>query len=609
MYAIHIKENGFIRNISKYVNDAEISYNLNGGNESFIGTSELGLSDNIDLFHINGNTEILVTKRGKVIWRGRIDEVSLNNSNAQLRSYGLRQLLYDNGVQNEFFTVTNRNHLLDTTVNLTTDPVTIEDLEYYDVKKNEGFITLKKGAAIANASNNGFNVLVGDFATVGSGVILVDVEYRLPTGFTFYIQQRSGFNAGEANINSVLLSNTAFTGNGSVQRHVNTAVLDANASLIGFFIFNETGGTYTVTAETGYYYVTLHYYRIVRNTRTVSTTISASITAGTRTVTPGSMANINVGNAFLIGSIADPSLREIVYVTATTATTFTAVFQRSHAAGAAVYAEQITASEMIKRLVNTVNVYSSVDVQDSIVDIDHVDTQPTTVVAFLDNLCARGDGVLPFVWGVDENARFYTRRKDGVGTTYYADVDTFELTAKLSEIVNIVYGLYSNNEGIEHLTTYLLDETSFSEYGVRRAAIVSSDQVHYSAVEKEINAYLQDKKVLHSESLLTFSRFMTPTGSTITEDELRPGDKIIIRNIPAQFVGIFKEYYTIAQVKINLKTGRISYTFDQPLTTLEQLLRYNRIEYSTESITDKPALDTNPQYVQTSDTVLVNKKI
>jgi len=62
----------------------------------------------------------------------------------------------------------------------------------------------------------------------------------------------------------------------------------------------------------------------------VSTTVSASVSPGTQTVTPASMANINVGTPLLIDD-AHTGLEEVVTVTAITSSTFTATFVNSHA--------------------------------------------------------------------------------------------------------------------------------------------------------------------------------------------------------------------------------------------------------------------------------------
>src|SRR6185369_4319898 len=66
-----------------------------------------------------------------------------------------------------------------------------------------------------------------------------------------------------------------------------------------------------------------------------NTTLSAAITAtGVQAATPVSMANIRSGDTL---TIDDAPNREVVSLTGITATTFTANFTRTHAAGAKVY--------------------------------------------------------------------------------------------------------------------------------------------------------------------------------------------------------------------------------------------------------------------------------
>jgi hypothetical protein len=71
----------------------------------------------------------------------------------------------------------------------------------------------------------------------------------------------------------------------------------------------------------------------------VNTSIAAAVSAGTQTVTPASMSNIELGILLAIDTGAN---REIVMVTAVTGTTFTATFASSHAAGV-----NVAGSEMV----------------------------------------------------------------------------------------------------------------------------------------------------------------------------------------------------------------------------------------------------------------------
>ena len=65
----------------------------------------------------------------------------------------------------------------------------------------------------------------------------------------------------------------------------------------------------------------------------INTSVAAAIAAGAQTVTPLSMAGINVGSQLTIDTGVN---QEIVNVTAVTATTFTATFGLAHAAGSGV---------------------------------------------------------------------------------------------------------------------------------------------------------------------------------------------------------------------------------------------------------------------------------
>lgn len=572
MYSVHLIEGTYARNISKYLSNAEISYVLNGGNESFSATSQLPIADHIKLSQLHANREIIVCKHAKIIWRGRIDDFTLFDGGGEIRSYGLRQRLTDIGIVQEFFTTSSRNDLIPYTTETNMNFVSNESLKAYDVSRDDAVITLVKDAAIPNNGNNGFMWLLGDFASTGSGTVAVDVEYRLPTGFDFYIQQRSGYGQGEAALNPAILSTDGLSGTGSLTRSTDVYTLNAATDAIGFFIYNATGGTYTNTQETGYWYIKIIYHRIVRDTRVIIASIASAVSSGVQTVTPDTMANINVGDVLLVGN--GVTARDFVVVTAKTATTFTANFPRAYSAGAIVRGWQITAADMVQRYMTQTNLFTSVDIQPTGIDVENIDLQGMSLVQALDQLATIGNGSEPYIYGVDENGRFYTRAKSAVGETYYADIDTFSLTHKLNTIANRIYATYTNSDRVSHIAAAIDDTVSQSTYGLLRTASYASDQEHYTAATVEANAVLQDKKKITAESMIQITRFVDRTGGVVAKDDIRPGDKIILRNIPIQLLGTFKEYYTISQTKIALDTGEVAYTFDQPLTTLEQLLRY-----------------------------------
>ena len=62
-------------------------------------------------------------------------------------------------------------------------------------------------------------------------------------------------------------------------------------------------------------------------TNTINTTLRTAVSHGTATVAPGTMANITVGTVLNVGRGTN---MEPVYVTATTSSTFTAAFAKSH---------------------------------------------------------------------------------------------------------------------------------------------------------------------------------------------------------------------------------------------------------------------------------------
>lgn len=304
--------------------------------------------------------------------------------------------------------------------------------------------------------------------TVSKTIQTLDASYSLtaPTGWIAFIQTFTGVFTGTANVWSL-------AGNGATQT-----------------------GTIAVSSLAAHTIAML----ITRNR--AATTLGTAIAAGTRTVTPGSMTGIAVGNRLWIGG-TEP---EEVEVTAITATTFTAVFRYAHAAAdvvsfisehkegdirfeltgvrvKATNSSTVTASEVIGNILTMINASNPTQISASAalvgnpgVDLKDFlyDTYPDETI---ERLVTMGDAS-GNAWTAEvyEGQVLRVRREDSVTATYQI-MQTPEVARDLDRLRTHIIPRYQDANGELAQGTTQIDALAVSRNGIVRSAFFNAPEV------------------------------------------------------------------------------------------------------------------------------------
>jgi hypothetical protein len=304
--------------------------------------------------------------------------------------------------------------------------------------------------------------------TVSKTIQTLDASYSLtaPTGWIAFIQTFTGPFTGAANAWSL-------AGNGATQT-----------------------GTIAVSS------LAAHTISMLITRNRAATTLGTAIAAGTRTVTPGSITGIAVGNKLWIGG-TEP---EEVEVTAVVGATFTAVFRYAHAAADAVSfisehkegdisfsltgvrvkatnSSTVTASEVIGNILTTINASNPSQISASAalvgnpaVDLKDFlyDTYPDETI---ERLITMGDASgNPWTAEVYEGQVLRFRREDSVTATYQI-MQTPEVSRDLDRLRTHIIPRYQDANGDVAQGTTQIDALAVSRNGIVRSAFFAAPEV------------------------------------------------------------------------------------------------------------------------------------
>lgn len=350
---------------------------------------------------------------------------------------------------------------------------------------------------------------------------------------------------GGSNWRSRLLTRDATWGSGSAQWTLNGAVgvqtgvqnLTFTATPALTFELEATGSV-TIAASTGTgAYLKITKLRIAAAaTNRVNTTIAAAIAApGSQAVTPGSMANIYVGQKLWIGS---GSTGEVVTVTAITSTTFTATFASAHLAGVTVNGIVIYGSEIAADIVGEVSTLNStqldsmtalIDTQDR--DLENEIYLDKPVQDVLNYLTLEGE-TARYEVGVDQERRLYFRERGSQARAWYTDVIALQLGANLDSLVNRAYAVYRDANGGILRTDEADDDLSQAEYGVIRRGLTVASTTSETLAGGQRDAYLDEVSSITPRISIMTDGLRDASDNEYPLWMLQPNDELILRNLP-----------------------------------------------------------------------------
>lgn len=367
-------------------------------------------------------------------------------------------------------------------------------------------------------------------------------------------------------------------------------VLTGNVAVIDVFpFFNAAAAVFA--GENGSAYAKITNLRIVTSTTNrISTTLGTTIAAGTRTVTPGSMSKIYVGQRLFINQGA--ATGESVVVTAITSTTFTAVFANAHNNTETVHAHVVYPDEIIKDCVATVSALNptqlSTDValiQSQAIDLDQViyeDENPNEIIGQLMNKADSQTPPRQWVAMVYDYETLVVRPR-GSGSSWYVDITSLEVVRTLTQLYNSVYAVYKDVSNKRNLRTAVnADSTSIARFGFTRRRAVKVDTTDSVQATKIRDAVLALQLDPIPRASVTIDRVFDRYGTAFPLFFMRADDTLTLRNLPPVLLTVIYDKIrtlVITRTDVDLMNNSISLELEIPMPNLDvqmaQALRVN----------------------------------
>ncbi|MBX3058264.1 MAG: hypothetical protein KF770_17515 [Anaerolineae bacterium] len=380
----------------------------------------------------------VVSSGDSIAWEGLVEDVALVDRGLEITALGNWRALSDRPY----------TALWSRTSTAGWRPATPDDLSAFDPSRwemdnnNRIYIAPRKGETFPSGSTS--NIGAQTYAAPHNGERNIVVcqfawQFFAPTNWIVRLMR----SQDDFSSRSVVANIAA--GNGALQTGAFFGTFAGSPRLM-FEFFNNTGGSVTITQDTGVNFFRATSIRLATaTTNQVNTTLGTNILPGTHTVTPASMANIYVGQQLVIGG-----LTEMVTVTAVTTTTFTAVFLNGHNNTATVRAIVIYANEIANDLVAKVNALnpshlrnSTALIQSTALDLTdelYEDEWPQDILVYL---AARGGANgNQFEAGVWENRLLHLRPRYSASRTWLVDARNLTISRSMDNFRNQTYAVY-----------------------------------------------------------------------------------------------------------------------------------------------------------------------
>lgn len=338
-------------------------------------------------------------------------------------------------------------------------------------------------------------------------------------------------------------------------------------------------------------------------TRAATNLHTAAITAGTRTVTPGTMAGIAVNAKLAIGG-AEP---EEVVVTATTATTFTAVFRNAHLGSdlveplwdgndgdielvitnvrvKAVTTPTVTLDQLAKSAlsevlaVNPWAVFNSDGkVQSPLVDIANLMAEDQPWATILSEQVQLGDtSNRPWVWGVDEDGVLFVRPRQS-GRVWYVSTEQCSYTQGGNSDGRWTsgYGVYEDEQGQRQRTPIQTDAQSLANSGLVRRTALPVDSGTLAVATQRTSVFLSDAAKGEAAASLTCAVLETVDGMVYPATEARPGDMLLFRDVLPTSSAVANRLngFVLAEVQVDgFNLAAVQLVPEEPLPLLEMVV-------------------------------------
>jgi hypothetical protein len=175
-------------------------------------------------------------------------------------------------------------------------------------------------------------------------------------------------------------------------------------------------------------------------------------------------------------------------------------------------------------------------------------------------------------WGVNDSGVFYFQ-PDAEGRTWYVQSDDVQIRYSLRNYENEVYAKYHDANNRTLRTAVSRDAASALSTGWVVQGVVSDQTTSSATAEAVRDAHLTDRADYALMATATFSRLRDGANRYWSLWSIRPGDRIVINNLPAQsqyLPGL--DSHVVGFVEYDHENGRLSYEPEVPVPTLVTLL-------------------------------------
>lgn len=366
--------------------------------------------------------------------------------------------------------------------------------------------------------------------------------------FTFSMTGASGWTAAIFSYSEDFGSGaTEWTLAGEVSAQSGAQVVELGGAVdyVVVAFYRPSSGT-MYSGDVGAVHFKMTNVRVVTSTaEMIDTTLGTNVTPGSQVVTPGSMEHIFVGQGLMILPVTVVDTERVV-VTAVTATTFTAVFAKSHSSDQAVKALYVSAEEVVGDVLSYTSSINADQVDDStslieatdrdLLDVLYEDRVAADVLAEL----AEGHN---FEVGVTGERLLYFRPRAAESRTWYVDASV-SLERTLEALRNSAYGVFADGRGRTLRTAYATDSDSAEGWGIVRQAAVYVDTTSQVEAEGFRDSFLETHADPDPRAVLAFTHLWTVDGVLVPLFFLRAGDSLVARNVAGnpQFLVARREY-------------------------------------------------------------------
>jgi hypothetical protein len=436
--------------------------------------------------------------------------------------------------------------------------------EYNFTTDDKLMITPVSGGAFDSSRVGSMYLTFG--STVSRAIQTLDASYSLtaPTGWGALVQSYSGPFTGTSNVWSL-------GGNGATQ--TGTIALSSLAA---------------------------HTVAILLYRNRAATTLGTAIAAGTRTVTPGAMTGIAVGNRLWIGG-TEP---EDVDVTAITGTTFTAIFRYAHTATDPVSfisehkdgdisfsltgvrvkttnSSTVTASEVLATILTDTSGHNSGQISSSTalvgnpgVDLKEFGYDASYPDEVIERLATMGDAAgNPWTAEVYAGQILRFSREDSVTATYQIR-QTPELSRDLDALRTHIVPRYQDSNGDVAQGTTQSNDLAVSRWGLKRNAVFAAAETDTAATVNSLAATaLLDTINPASQGDITVTELFR-NGVPVPLNRLRKGDLVECVEYPSsgrQDVDEARKF-RVSATAWDEDAGTLTISPTLPASTIEALL-------------------------------------